>query len=80
MKKKKVFALLLAVGTIIGTMACGTEQAETTPPNDSTGVISNGASLPREAERAKEFITVTTGPTSRIYSPIDGAFDTALSE
>lgn len=32
MKKKKVFALLLAVGTIIGTMACGTEQAEKTPP------------------------------------------------
>lgn len=31
-------------------------------------------------ERAKEFITVGTGPTSGIYFPIGGAFATALSD
>lgn len=33
-----------------------------------------------DAERAKEFITVGTGPTSGIYFPIGGAFATALKE
>ena len=29
-------------------------------------------------DRAKEFVTVATGPTSGIYYPIGGAFATAL--
>lgn len=79
MKMKKLLALLLAVGMIIGMTACGTEQAANTP-EDSAGASSDGVSLLSEAERAKEFITVATGPTSGIYYPIGGAFATALSE
>ena len=66
-----------------------TTAADTTAASDTTAAEADGNSeaapagdsskgLTPEA-RAKEFITVGTGPTSGIYFPIGGAFATALS-
>lgn len=86
---KKILALALALSMALSLVACsnGTE-------NTSNGGGSNGggssASIPDGSaggdsekgltadERAGEFITVGTGPTSGIYFPIGGAFATAL--
>ena len=46
----------------------------------SSGSQESGSKGLTEAERAQEFITVGTGPTSGIYFPIGGAFATALKE
>ena len=47
--------------------------------SDSAGASAENKGL-SDAERAKEFITVGTGPTSGIYYPIGGAFATALQD
>ncbi|MFB2009445.1 TAXI family TRAP transporter solute-binding subunit [Flintibacter sp. P01028] len=88
---KKILALALALSMALSLVACsnGTE-------NTSNGGGSNGggssASIPDGSagggsekgltadERAGEFITVGTGPTSGIYFPIGGAFATALAD
>ena len=56
------------------TVAATTEGADTGKAEDAS---SKGLT---PEERAKEFITVGTGPTSGIYFPIGGAFATALSD
>ena len=64
-----------------------TSAADTAAPADTTGAAADnteasagsGKGLSPE-DRAKEFVTVGTGPTSGIYFPIGGAFATALKE
>lgn len=65
--------------------ACGSgssAQSSSSQPGSASGSGSSasGLSLLSDADRAKEFITVATGPTSGIYYPIGGAFATALSD
>ena len=64
-----------------------TSAADTAAPADTSGAAADnteaaagsGKGLSPE-DRAKEFVTVGTGPTSGIYFPIGGAFATALKE
>ena len=58
--------------------AADTEAATDQAAGDSAAEGSSKGLTPEE--RAKEFITVGTGPTSGIYFPIGGAFATALSD
>lgn len=61
------------------TPAAETPAAET--PDDATEAPAEQSGKGLSAEdRAKEFITVATGPTSGIYYPIGGAFSTALKD
>lgn len=71
------------------TTAADTKAADTTAAAGDTTVAAEADTTAAEAgaskgltpeERAKEFITVGTGPTSGIYFPIGGAFATALSD
>jgi len=87
MKMKKFLALILALGMILTLAACGSSSssgssAAASSPTSSAASSSqeSGSKGLTEAERAKEFITVGTGPTSGIYFPIGGAFATALKE
>ena len=82
---KKLIALLLAAVMVLGLTACGggstptTTAAPATTASGGTGTTAapSGKGLTAE-QRAKELITVGTGPTSGIYFPIGGAFATAL--
>ena len=85
---KKILALTLALAMSLSLAACGggnnaagSTPAASTPaastPAASSGGQTEGKGL-TDAERAKEFITVGTGPTSGIYFPIGGAFAEAL--
>lgn len=82
---KKLIALLLVAVMVLGLTACGggstpgTTAAQTTTASGGTGTTAatSGKGLTAE-QRAKELITVGTGPTSGIYFPIGGAFATAL--
>ncbi len=90
MKMKKFLSLVLALGMTLSLAACGGSPAASNPPAASKPAASApAASAPAapaevkgltDAERAKEFITVGTGPTSGIYFPIGGAFATALKD
>ena len=79
---KKFLSLALALIMVLSLVACGdtasdnTDNSNTDANTEQTGEIKG---LTAE-ERAKEFITVGTGPTSGIYFPIGGAFATALKE
>ena len=79
---KKFLSLALALIMVLSLVACGdtasddTNTGDTASDTEQTGEIKG---LTAE-ERAKEFITVGTGPTSGIYFPIGGAFATALKE
>ena len=86
---KKILALTLALALSLSLAACGGGGgAASSKPAASQPAASGGASGSQggeskgltEAERAKEFITVGTGPTSGVYYPIGGAFATALSD
>lgn len=82
---KKFVALILALGMMLSLAACGSgssAQSSSSQPGSASGSGSSasGLSLLSDADRAKEFITVATGPTSGIYYPIGGAFATALSD
>ena len=59
-----------AATTAAATTAAGS-QAESSKEGEASGAKV-------EIDRAKEFVTVATGPTSGIYYPIGGAFATAL--
>lgn len=74
---KKLIALMLTLAMVFTIAACGGSSTSTgtgtgTPEETKKGIT--------EAERAKTFITVGTGPTSGIYFPIGGAFATALGD
>ena len=59
--------------------ACGAgDTAPDSAGGQEGGTSSGEVSLLTAEERAKEFITVATGPTSGVYYPIGGAFATAL--
>ena len=77
---KKFLSLALALIMVLSLAACGNKNDTPTPGNsdDSQQIEKTKGLTP--AERAKEFITIGTGPTSGIYFPIGGAFATALKE
>lgn len=85
---KRMTALALALCMALALVSCGEGGGQPAPaksgagsstaaPGASGGSVEGGLT---EAERAKEFITVATGPTSGIYFPIGGAFATALKD
>lgn len=91
---KKILALVLAACMTLTIVSCssnsssssGTSSSSTSSSADSSasggsgvkgGDVANGLTA---SQRAGEFITVGTGPTSGIYFPIGGAFATALSD
>ena len=76
---KKLFALLLTFCMLLTLAACGAgDTAPDSAGGQEGGTSSGEVSLLTAEERAKEFITVATGPTSGVYYPIGGAFATAL--
>lgn len=84
---KKIVALVLALCMTASLAACGSSGSSSAqsaaPAASSAASASAGQTETKgltDAERAKEFITVGTGPTSGIYFPIGGAFATALKE
>ena len=84
---KKIVALALALCMTASLAACGSSGSSSAqsaaPAASSAASASAGQTETKgltDAERAKEFITVGTGPTSGIYFPIGGAFATALKE
>ena len=89
MKMRKIAALGLALCMTLSLVSCGSSPASTassklassTPAATSAGTTGGDAAGGlTQAERAKEFVTVATGPTSGIYYPIGGAFATALGD
>jgi len=54
-----------------------TETADVAETADAT---ESGVSLLTAEERAEQFITIATGPTSGVYYPVGGAFATALAD
>lgn len=87
---KKIAASILSVTMLASLTACGssgstastTAAATTAAPavTEAQGGATEAAAEAGKVEidRAKEFVTVATGPTSGIYYPIGGAFATAL--
>lgn len=87
---RKAIALALALCTALSLTACSGAPSSQPPapaPGGSTPTVSTPADSSAErsyaplseADRAKQFITVATGPTSGIYYPIGGAFSEALA-
>ena len=74
---KKLIALLMVIVMVIGLTACGGSDTKSSAAPGASTEASSGKGLTKE-QRAKELITVGTGPTSGIYFPIGGAFATAL--
>ena len=85
MKLKKLLSLALALSMALSLAACGSGSTST-PASSGSGSDASTSQSAGEVkgltpeERAKEFITVGTGPTSGIYFPIGGAFATALKD
>lgn len=89
---KKFLALILALGMTMSLAACGGNSGTSAPAASNPAPAASAPAAPAAsnpapaatglsaADRAKEFITVATGPTSGIYYPIGGAFATALSD
>lgn len=90
---KRFLALTLALCMALSLAACGgSGNVGNTGANSNANAGSPSASQPAgsnagsqtaghgltDSERASEFVTVGTGPTSGIYFPIGGAFATAL--
>ncbi len=87
MNIKKILALALALCMTVSLASCsgGKNGSGSAAPNASSSGSVSGSQAGEEKgltkeERANEFITVGTGPTSGIYFPIGGAFATALKE
>ena len=89
MKVKKILALALALCMTMSLAACGGGDSKApasggdksaSTASSAAGGESGASGGLTEAQRAKEFITVATGPTSGIYYPIGGAFATALGD
>lgn len=86
---KRMVSLVLALGMALTLAACGSAPAASSAPaagstpaasSAASGSADGGLALLSESDRAKEFVTVATGPTSGIYYPIGGAFATALGD
>lgn len=81
---KKIVALALALCMTASLAACGSSGSSSSQSAAPAASAASSAQAETkgltDAERAKEFITVGTGPTSGIYFPIGGAFATALKE
>ncbi len=86
---KRLAALCLTACLALSLAACGGGSSSAPAPDAKPAASAPAASAPAasgggaakglsEAERAKQFVTVATGPTSGIYYPIGGAFSTAL--
>ena len=88
---KKIAAAILSITMLASLTACGGSSGTTSttaaaaPATEAvTQAQAGGSEAPAaeaakvEIDRAKEFVTVATGPTSGIYYPIGGAFATAL--
>lgn len=91
MKKslQKVFAGILAVSMAAALTACGggssapattAAPAQTEAKADAPAEKAEAAAPTVDVDRATEFVTVATGPTSGIYYPIGGAFATVLGD
>lgn len=87
MKMKKVLAATLAAAMALSMSACGGGDSGTTAAAADTTAAAGGTEATEAAEnnapdsevdRANEFVTVATGPSSGIYFPIGGAFAEAL--
>lgn len=87
---KRIFATLLSAAMLLSMLAgCGGGSTSSGNSGNSGNSASQGSSSGSQAEvstgltaaeRAKEFVTVATGPTSGIYFPIGGAFANALKD
>ncbi len=89
---KKITATVLSVTMVAAALsACSSGGSKSTTAAATTAAATTAAGSQAEAskegeasgakveiDRAKEFVTVATGPTSGIYYPIGGAFATAL--
>lgn len=89
---KKITAAVLSVTMVAAALsACSSGGSKSTTAAATTAAATTTAGSQAEAskegeasgakveiDRAKEFVTVATGPTSGIYYPIGGAFATAL--
>lgn len=84
--KKRVFMLMAGFMTAAALTACSGEstpssntKAETAKVGvETTAQTADNAPASVTIDRAKEFVTIATGPTSGIYYPIGGAFATVL--
>ena len=77
---KKLLVLFLALCLLLTFAACGGSEADQSDSEESGDEAAADIKGLTDEERAKEFITVGTGPTSGIYFPIGGAFATALQD
>ncbi|MBO7668629.1 MAG: TAXI family TRAP transporter solute-binding subunit, partial [Firmicutes bacterium] len=77
---KKLLVLFLALCLLLTFAACGGSEADQSDSEESGDEAAADIKGLTDEERAKEFITVGTGPTSGIYFPIGGAFVTALQD
>jgi len=79
---RKILAVLLVIFMGISLTACGnnatTEPAAPTDNPASAGAAGENEAPDSEVDRANEFVTIATGPTSGIYFPIGGAFAETL--
>lgn len=89
---KKITAAVLSVTMVAAALsACSSGGSKSTTAAATTAAATTAAGSQAEAskegeasgakveiDRAKEFVTIATGPTSGIYYPIGGAFATAL--
>ena len=87
---KRITAAAMALTMTAALAGCGSSSSSTstTAAADTTaaavtekaadGSSAEAGSTSVSIDRAKEFVTVATGPTSGIYYPIGGAFATAL--
>ena len=77
---KRLLVLFLALCLLLTFAACGGSEADQSDSEESGDEAAVDIKGLTDEERAKEFITVGTGPTSGIYFPIGGAFATALQD
>ena len=88
---KRITAAAMALTMTAALAGCGSSSGSTsTTAADTTaaavtekaadGSSAEAGSTSVSIDRAKEFVTVATGPTSGIYYPIGGAFATALGK
>ncbi len=79
---KRILALTMTVVMSLGIVTgCSSSATETTTDTQSATESTSEATGGLTADqRASEFVTVATGPTSGLYYPIGGAFATVLGD
>ena len=81
---KRITAAAMALTMTAALAGCGSSSGSTSTTaaavteKAADGSSAEAGSTSVSIDRAKEFVTVATGPTSGIYYPIGGAFATAL--